>query len=80
MNWVKIIGNVLVAFSTSAIAINIAGINQEVIVAFYVAFMTGILALGKEFIVESGEFPEEKIKPKIIVANRPITMRSMLLL
>ncbi len=48
LNIARIIGNTVVAFATTAIAINIAGEPTLIAAAFYSAFMVALLAFGKE--------------------------------
>ncbi len=47
MNWAKIVGNTIVAFSTAAIAVNLVGAPQDAILAgFIAALLQGFLAMG----------------------------------
>lgn len=47
MNWNKIIGNTIVAFSTAAIAVNLVGQPQDAILAgFVAAALQACLAMG----------------------------------
>lgn len=47
LNWNKIVGNAIVAFSTAALAVIIIGIEQDaLIVGLIAAGLQGLLALG----------------------------------
>ena len=46
--YARIIGNTLMAFAITAISINITGEPSAMIAAFYVAFITAVIAFAKE--------------------------------
>lgn len=64
MNYAKILGNTIAAFSAAAIGINLAGAHDAIIAAFYVAGITALLALAKE-LQEEGLEEDAKCKASL---------------
>lgn len=60
-------GNVVTAFAVTAIGINLAGAPNEIVAAFYVAIMTGMLALGKELQDESAGKIDYRSSPLLLL-------------
>lgn len=60
MNWMKITGSSIVAFCTTAIAVNLIGQPQEAILAgFITAILNGFLAMGVGLQEEGKEIPSK---------------------
>lgn len=68
-NWARILGNTIAAFATAAVAINIAGVPQEINVAFYAAAMTAMLAFAKELQAEGMTEEEKRLACKPALAQ-----------